>query len=121
MHCHCGTNNRAPRWTFTDPCKAEVRPGAREESAIYKIRLLSKSENFRFGVFLFIIVLFQFFWSQLIDLSNSYRCDTIHTYSMSICKFYTLYNIKFTNFFYPNWAKYGVSFFIPTIYGVKLF
>ena len=21
MHCHCGTNNRAPRWTFTDPCK----------------------------------------------------------------------------------------------------
>ena len=21
MHCHCGTNNRAPRWTFMDPCK----------------------------------------------------------------------------------------------------
>ena len=33
MHCHCGTNNRAPRWTFTDPYKPEVRPGAREESA----------------------------------------------------------------------------------------
>ena len=33
MHCHCGTNNRVPRWTFTDPCKLEVRPGAREESA----------------------------------------------------------------------------------------
>ena len=33
MHCHFGTNNRAPRWTFTDPCKPEVRPGAREESA----------------------------------------------------------------------------------------
>ena len=33
MHCHCGTNNRAPRWTFTDPCKTEVRPGAGEESA----------------------------------------------------------------------------------------
>ena len=33
MHCQCGTNNRAPRWTFTDPCKPEVRPGAREESA----------------------------------------------------------------------------------------
>ena len=33
MHCHCGTNNRAPRWTFMDPGKAEVRPGAREESA----------------------------------------------------------------------------------------
>ena len=33
MHCHYGTNNRAPRWTFTDPCKQEVRPGAREESA----------------------------------------------------------------------------------------
>ena len=32
MHCHCGTNNRARRWTFTDPCKPEVRPGAREES-----------------------------------------------------------------------------------------
>ena len=30
---HCGTNNRAPRWTFTDPCKPELRPGAREESA----------------------------------------------------------------------------------------
>ena len=29
MHCHCGTNNRAPQWTFTDPCKPEVRPGAR--------------------------------------------------------------------------------------------
>ena len=26
MHCHCGTNNRAPRWTFTDPFKPEVRP-----------------------------------------------------------------------------------------------
>ena len=25
--------NRAPRWTFMDPCKPEVRPGAREESA----------------------------------------------------------------------------------------
>ena len=33
MHRHCGTNNRAPRWTFTDPCKPELRPGAREESA----------------------------------------------------------------------------------------
>ena len=33
MHCHCGTNKRAPRWTFTDPYKPEVRPGAREESA----------------------------------------------------------------------------------------
>ena len=33
MHCHCGTNNRAPRWTFMDPSKPEVRPGAREESA----------------------------------------------------------------------------------------
>ena len=33
MHCHCGTNNRAPRWTFTYPCKPEVRPGAREGSA----------------------------------------------------------------------------------------
>ena len=33
MHCHCGTNNRAPRWTFTDPSKPEVRPSAREESA----------------------------------------------------------------------------------------
>ena len=33
MHRHCGTNTRAPRWTFMDPCKAEVRPGAREESA----------------------------------------------------------------------------------------
>ena len=21
MHRHCGTNNRAPRWTFTDPCQ----------------------------------------------------------------------------------------------------
>ena len=32
MHLHCGTDNRAPRWTFMDPCKPEVRPGAREES-----------------------------------------------------------------------------------------
>ena len=30
---HCGTNKRAPRWTFTNPCKPEVRPGARDESA----------------------------------------------------------------------------------------
>ena len=33
MHCHCGTNNRAPRWTFTDPCKPEWRPGARESAS----------------------------------------------------------------------------------------
>ena len=33
MHCHCGTNKRAPWWTFMDPCKPEARPGAREESA----------------------------------------------------------------------------------------
>ena len=32
MHCHCGTNNRAPRWTFTDPCKPEVRPGIRNNT-----------------------------------------------------------------------------------------
>ena len=32
MNCHCGTYNRAQRWTFTDPCKPEVRPIAREES-----------------------------------------------------------------------------------------
>ena len=32
MHRYCGTNNRATRWTFTDPCKPEARPGAREES-----------------------------------------------------------------------------------------
>ena len=33
MHCHCGTNNRAPLWTFMNPYKPEVRPGARDESA----------------------------------------------------------------------------------------
>ena len=33
MHCHRGTNNRAQLWTFTDPCKPEVRPGAQEKSA----------------------------------------------------------------------------------------
>ena len=33
MHFHCGANNRAPRWTFTNPRKPEVRPDAREESA----------------------------------------------------------------------------------------
>ena len=33
MHRHCGANNIVPRWTFTDPCKPEVRPGSREESA----------------------------------------------------------------------------------------
>ena len=33
MHFHCGTNKRTPRWTFKDPWKHEVRPGAREESA----------------------------------------------------------------------------------------
>ena len=33
MHCHCGTNNRVSRWTFTDPCKPEVRPGTREEES----------------------------------------------------------------------------------------
>ena len=33
MHRHCGTNNRIPWWTFMGPCKPEVRPGAREESA----------------------------------------------------------------------------------------
>ena len=39
MHRHCGTNNRAPRWTFTDLCKPEVRPGSREESASKSIFL----------------------------------------------------------------------------------
>ena len=29
MHCHCGINNREPRWTFTDPCKPDMGPGAR--------------------------------------------------------------------------------------------
>ena len=29
----CNTNNRAPRRALTDPCKTEVRPGAREEPA----------------------------------------------------------------------------------------
>ena len=32
-HYHCGTNNTATLRTLTDPCKAEVRPGAQEESA----------------------------------------------------------------------------------------
>ena len=45
MHCHCG-NNRAPRWTFTDPCKPEVRPGAREESA-YPAWLAAPAMNAR--------------------------------------------------------------------------
>ena len=33
MHYHCGINKRSPRLTFTDPCKPEGRPGAREELA----------------------------------------------------------------------------------------
>ena len=33
MHRHYDINNRAPQWTFTDPCKQGVRPCAREESA----------------------------------------------------------------------------------------
>ena len=46
MYCHCGTNNRTPRWTFTDPCKPEVRPGAREESAS-PARLVEPAMNAR--------------------------------------------------------------------------
>ena len=34
MHRHCGTNNRAPQWTFTDPCKPEVRLRAERFSQI---------------------------------------------------------------------------------------
>ena len=30
MYCHCGTNNRASRWTFMDPCKPEVRPAQQQ-------------------------------------------------------------------------------------------
>ena len=41
MHCHCGTNNRAPRWTFTDPCKPEVRPGLKIQTKFYKLDNLS--------------------------------------------------------------------------------
>ena len=51
MHCHCGTNNRAPRWTFTDPCKpksnaegfkelkleGEDTRGKREDYLVYPI------------------------------------------------------------------------------------
>ena len=33
MHLYSGTNNRAPRLTLIYPCKPEVRPSAREESA----------------------------------------------------------------------------------------
>ena len=33
MHRHCGTNNKAPRWSFMNFCRPELRPGAREESA----------------------------------------------------------------------------------------
>ena len=51
-----------------------------------------------------------FFLSQLIDLSKYYRYDTIHTYSMSICKFYTLYNIKFTIFFTPIGQNMALAF-----------
>ena len=47
MHCHCGTNNRAPRWTFTDPCKPEVRPGAGEESAASPAWLAAPAMNAR--------------------------------------------------------------------------
>ena len=45
MYCHCGTNNRAPQWTFTDPCKPEVRPGAREESASSSAWLKAKRDG----------------------------------------------------------------------------
>ena len=45
MYCHCVTNNRAPRWTFTDPCKPEVRPGAREESALNLIKYKAKMNS----------------------------------------------------------------------------
>ena len=30
MFRHCGTNKKPPQWTFTDPCKPEVSPGARD-------------------------------------------------------------------------------------------
>ena len=33
MQCHHGTSNRTPQWTFTNPCKPDVRPGVRKESA----------------------------------------------------------------------------------------
>ena len=46
MHCHCGTNNIAPRWTFTNRCKPEERPGAREESA-YPAWLAAPAMNAR--------------------------------------------------------------------------
>ena len=47
MNCHCVTNNRAPRWTFTEPCKPEVRPGAREEESASPAWLAAPAMNAR--------------------------------------------------------------------------
>ena len=55
MYCHRGTNNRALRSTFTDPCKSEVRPGARDESASLACRTrhecLRHNESVLYGGF----------------------------------------------------------------------
>ena len=47
MHCHCGTNNKVPKWTFKDPLKPEARPGAREESAspVWQLTLAMNAGN----------------------------------------------------------------------------
>ena len=79
MHCHCGTNNRAPRWTFTDPCKPEVRPGAREESVhITNFPFLSSNipSSPAYGVFI----------SQLIRYAracSSYECFILRAVRLS--------------------------------------
>ena len=49
MHCHCGTNNRATRRSFTNPCKPEGRPCAREESASMKLIYMNQKYFFLFS------------------------------------------------------------------------
>ena len=60
MYCHCGTNNRASRWTFMDPCKPEVRPA--QQQFLHKnqinvdIVLDSKAYTLTTGVLAFIFI-----------------------------------------------------------------
>ena len=90
MHCHWGTNNRAPRWTSTDPCKAEVRPGAREESAS-PAWLAAPAMNYVQNHFWFWVFFYQL---QSIDIER--ECNNILLDHKNICWYW--YLIAFCTF-----------------------
>ena len=93
MHCHCDTNNRSPRWTFTDPWQSLTVQNFTFTASAVQLYFHCKNSPSSLTVQNSTFTASRFVSKRCINLKNSRICSRLLSTDMCIGLYVCLLNV----------------------------